>query len=135
MTVDPQQRNLAHTRALVIWGSFLFAQALFVALLLAGIVPAGRSQPAHLVTIFSLLALAAGIGAHIMWRRARAPLDRVMREVPDPVALLPFYIVAWALDEAVALLGLVLGFLGFPAVVWSAFSAAGFILTLVHRPA
>ncbi len=135
MTVDPRERRLAHTRALLIWGSFLMAQVLFVALLLAGIAPTGGSRPGELVTVFAVLALGAGIGAQVMWRRARGPFDRVMRETPDPATLLPLYIVAWALDETIALFGLVLGLLGFPPAVWSAFSVAGFILTLIHRPA
>jgi hypothetical protein len=134
VTVDPRQRNLEHKRALIVWGAFVMTQLLFVALLLAGIAP-GRSQPGELLAVFAVLALGAAIGGHAMWRRARGSFDRVMRETPDPATLLPFYIVAWAFDETIALCGLVLGVLGFPPAVWSAFSAAGFILTLMHRPA
>jgi F0F1-type ATP synthase membrane subunit c/vacuolar-type H+-ATPase subunit K len=134
VTVDPQQRKVARVRALLIWGSLLSAQVLFVVLLLSGIVPAGRSQPGHLVTVLAVVALGAGIGDP-MWRRARAPLDRVMRQTPDPATLLPLYIVAWALDETIAIFGLVLGLLGFPPAVWGSFSTAGLILTLIHRPA
>lgn len=135
MTVDPRQRELERMRALILWISFLATQILFVVLLLSGIVPAGRAPPQDLATVFTVLALAAGIVAHLTWRRARSHVVRVVRKVPDPAALLPHYIVAWALDESIAIFGLVLGVLGFPPAVWSGLSAVAFFLTLMHRPA
>ena len=44
------------------------------------------------------------------------------------------YIVAWVLDEAIAIFGLVLAFLALSTAVWAPFSVAALILMLLHRP-
>ncbi len=93
----------------------------------------GRTIPV-LPLAFAGVALATVAGAHLFWRRA-AGSGRPTHEAPEPAAAFPSYLLAWVMDEAIALYGLVLGMLGFGAEAWGPFSAAGFVLMLLHRPA
>ncbi len=115
----------------LLWGSFLASQVVYVLLGLSGLLRGAGgegvegdggagSPPGTLVPIaLGGIAVVLGVVAHIVFRRAPA-------RPPGPI-------VAWALDEAIALLGLGLCFLGYPTATWLPFSGIGLGLTLLHR--
>jgi hypothetical protein len=111
---------------IILWGSFLASQVLYVGLGLSGVLRAAGPMDAAnpvlgiLPIAFGGLAVVLAIGAHVVHGKTA---DRP----PGPI-------LAWALDEAIAILGLVLCILGAPLPYWLPFSAIGFGLTLLHRP-
>jgi hypothetical protein len=130
---DAAQARLTRT---IVWVALLVSQAVYVALLLSGTVPVQKAPSAGAIFPIALGAAATttAIIAHNLWRRASGA-GRPLHEVaPDAAGAVPQYLIAWVLDESVGIYGLVLGFLGFPSATWALFSAAGFLLLLVHRP-
>jgi hypothetical protein len=116
--------------------ALLLSQLVYVGLLFAGIGTA--NEPLDLPIFAQALgavALATGIGSHFCWRRASGSGRAIHTPPPEPAASFPFYIVAWTLDESIAIYGLVLGMLAFSMEVWGVFSLVAFSLTLLHRPA
>jgi F0F1-type ATP synthase membrane subunit c/vacuolar-type H+-ATPase subunit K len=120
----------------LVWGAMLASQAVYFGVLLAGLGSAGvlASPPAVLPGVLAAVAASQAVGAHILWRRASGaglPLHAVRR---NPVAAFQSYLIAWALDEAIGIYGLVLGLLGFGSETWAAFCAGGAVMLLLHRP-
>jgi hypothetical protein len=129
---DPAQAKLILR---VVWMAILLSQLIYLALLLAGI--RGAKQPLDLPILaqaLGVVALATAIGSHLCWRRASGSGTAIHTPLPGPAKSFPFYVVAWMLDESIAIYGLVLGMLAFPVDVWGLFSLVGFFLTLLHRP-
>ena len=101
--------------ARLVWGSLLVAPALYcgvlVLLLRSG---AGSPNPAladPLRTILLVLAVGQTLAVWFVWNRvvvrsgARDPADRV-----DPQRAITMHVICWTLCEAIALYGLVIGF-------------------------
>lgn len=108
----------------ILWGSFLATQVAYVVLGWSGLAPrigvTSDSPLSKLPILFAGLAIVLAVAAHVMFQKTRAA-------APGPI-------VAWALDEAIALLGLVLCLFGFPPATWLPFSGIGFALTVLHAP-
>lgn len=125
----------------IIWRSMLLAQGIMALVMISApaVVAPGQEPPGLLAWGFLLAALAMAVTAVLAWRYASgesATLNRLLRESgPRAVRRRTFHAIAWALDEAITVLGLVLVFLGGSLTTGLAFAAAGILLTLLHRPA
>jgi F0F1-type ATP synthase membrane subunit c/vacuolar-type H+-ATPase subunit K len=120
----------------ILWLTLLASQVVYVVVLLSG---AARTRDEALdLPVFpvalAVVALPTAIGSHFSWRRATGAGRPIHLAAPDPATAFTFYILAWVLDESIAIYGLVLGVLAFSAGVWGSFSMAAFALMLVHRP-
>lgn len=125
----------ARTTRQVLWVTLLVSQLIYLGILLSGLVPVA-SEPMNLPLpeILGAAAVLTGATAQFFWRRASADGATLQTGAPDPGAAATSYILAWVLDESIAIYGLLLGFLAFPATTWSLFSVAAFVLMLLHRP-
>ena len=131
--VDPEQ---VKRTTQVLWITLLTSQAIYVGLLLSGLLANENPLDLPILPItLGAVALGTGIGSHVCWRRATGAGRAVHEGAPDPAASFTFYMLSWVLDESVAIYGLVIGMLGFALVAWLPFSVAGFVLMLIHRPA
>jgi F0F1-type ATP synthase membrane subunit c/vacuolar-type H+-ATPase subunit K len=132
--IDPAQARRTHR---IVWSTLLAAQLVYVALLLSGAVRVRETPPdiPAFPIALSVVGLSTAIGAHILWRRASGAGQPIHTRPPDPARAFTFYLLAWVLDESIAIYGLVLGLLAFEPAVWAPFSAGAFALMLVHRPA
>ncbi len=77
----------------------------------------------------------AGLLSHRLWRKAG--VERVIAAPPQiiPDALIrKRLLIAWSLDDGVAMTGLMLALLGFTHQTWLIFNVAGCGLLLLHRP-
>lgn len=130
---DPEQ---ARRVAKILWLALIASQAVYLAVILIGVASV-RDEPLDLAALpiaLAVVAVATAVGSHLCWRRASGAGQPIHTTSPDPAASYTFYIFAWALDESVAIYGLVLALLAFSPEVWSPFSVAAFALMLVHRP-
>lgn len=118
----------------ILWIALLGAQAAYLGVILSGarVGDAPLDLPAFPIAL-AFVAAATAAGAHACWRRAHGA-GRPAHERPPPARAFVLYVLAWVLDESIAIYGLVLGLLAFPPAVWGPFSAAALGLTLAHRP-
>lgn len=128
--IDPEQARRTNQ---VLWIALMLSQAIYglVALLVAeprdGVVAA-------MPLVLGAVGVASGVGAHLSWRRATGA-GRALHAEPVRLAdRFRGYLIAWVLDESIAVFGLMLALLGFPSTTWAPFLAAGMALMLVHRP-
>jgi hypothetical protein len=131
--VDPAQIKRASR---VLWSTLLASQLVYLALILSGVARV-REQPLELPALpiaFGVVAGATGIAAHPLWRRASGAGRALPADPPEAAAAFTFFLLAWVLDESIAVYGLLLALLAFSPVSWSPFSAAALALMLVHRP-
>jgi hypothetical protein len=134
VAADPRQLEQLRRTNRVVWGGLLASQVVYVAIALAVRVAEGPPELPVLPLLFGLVAAGTGAAAHLFWRRAHAGVETIVRERADPSRSFGGYVVAWALDEGIAVSGLVLALLGFARSAWMPFSAAAFALLLLHRP-
>lgn len=131
--VDPEQARRVNK---ILWLTLLASQVVYLAVILSG-VGTTRDEPLDLQALpiaLAVVAIATAVGAHLCWRRASGAGRPIHTTPPDPAASFTFYILAWVLDESIAIYGLVLGLLAFSPEVWGPFSVAALALMLVHRP-
>lgn len=101
--------------ARIIWIAMLLAVGAYVvvlaALLGSNATPAVATDVATLRRVLMLMTV--GLVAAVFWLRRRLPLAPLGagRPTPDVQSVTTTYVVCWALSEAVALIGLVLGLL------------------------
>ncbi len=131
--VDPDQAKLTSR---VVWIALLLSQGIYVAIILflAAQVRGAPPESSRLPMALGVVAVGTGVIAHVFWRRATGAGRAVHLPPPEPAAAFQHRIVAWVLDESIAVYAVVLGFLGFGASTWAPFSVAGAALLLVHRP-
>ena len=131
--VDPAQlqRSLQ-----IVWWTLLASQAVYVAVIVSG-VGRVRGEPLDLPAlpiVLAAMAAASGLAANFFWRRASGAGRPLHSAPPDAQAAFTNTMVAWVLDESIAVYGLVLGLLAFSAAGWAPFSLAALVLLLLHRP-
>ena len=128
---DPEQ--MKQTGKII--GFALFAsQVLYIALLLSGIVVVSEAPQFPYVPIaLGGAGFGAAVISHFMWRKAARLQDEPETSTSQQM-LLGWCLVSWAMDESIALHGLVLGILGYPALIWSPFTIVALILAILHRP-
>ncbi|MAE93553.1 MAG: hypothetical protein CL910_02725 [Deltaproteobacteria bacterium] len=123
--------------SLIVWVALLLSQAVYVGISVFWAPESSTSPvtPAFVSALF-LVSVATGSGAHFFWRRSQAAQE----EQPEsenrgaPGSVFANQIIAWVLDESVAIYGVVLAFLGFEAATWGLFSVMALALMLLHRP-
>ena len=59
----------------------------------------------------AVVAVATAVGSHLCWRRASGAGRPIHTTPADPAASFTFFILAWVLDESIAIYALVLGLL------------------------
>ena len=131
--VDPTQAKRTNR---ILWLTLFASQLVYVALALSGAVQV-RTEPLNLPVFPIALAIVAAVTAaasHFSWRRASGAGDPVHTPRPHPSASFTFYILAWVLDESIAIYGLVLALLAFSVGAWAPFSLTAFVLIILHRP-
>lgn len=129
---DPEQALRTNR---ILWLALLFSQLIYVVILLLVAQPlCDPSSLAVLPLAFGAAAAGSAVAAHLFWRRATGAGRALHDEPVTPAAAFQGYVLAWVLDESIAIYGMVLGFLGFPLASWAPFSAAAFALMLAHRP-
>ena len=129
---DPAQARRVNQ---ILWPTLLAAPLAYVAVILGGIGTSERPPDLPALPIaLAGVALATGIGAQLSWRRATGAGQLAHATPPDPAKAFTFYILAWVLDETIAIFGLILGLLAFSTGVWGLFSLAAFVLMFSHRP-
>jgi F0F1-type ATP synthase membrane subunit c/vacuolar-type H+-ATPase subunit K len=130
--VDPAQ---AKRTTQVLWLALLASQVAYAAIILSGAARIRAEPPDVPILPLVLGASAIGIGllAHYFWRRATGS-GRPLASPPPPQTAFTHYLLAWVLDESLAIYGLVLSLLGFPDAAWAPFNLAAFVLMLLHRP-
>jgi len=123
--------------ARLVWASLLVAPALYCVVLVL-VLRSGPGSPSPalgdpLRTILLVLAAAQTLAVWFVWHRfvspsgARAPGDRV-----DPQRAITVHVVCWALCEAIALYGLVIGLIA--RRVEPVFFLWGLVALLLVRP-
>lgn len=126
------------TSSRIVWAAFLASQAAFLVVALS-LEPRGLPPPRAVAVAFGVLAAFQAVLADLFFRRAErlaaAPPGRgaPTEEARRPAALRRA-LVAWALDETIALLGLVLALLGASASTWGGFGVVAVVLLVLHRP-
>lgn len=130
--VDPRQGKRTTQ---ILWLALLVSQVAYAAIILSGVARVRTEPPEVPILPLVLGASAVGVGllAHYFWRRATGS-GRSLASPPPPGAAFTHYLLAWVLDESLALYGLVLSLLAFPAAAWAPFNLAAFVLMLLHRP-
>ena len=114
-----------HRIAQMFWGAMLFAVGIYYAILL-GLGPSGKVvlHPPLLERLRMIFLAAAAAHTLAVWflhRRYLAPMaagPSGLRDAPDPQRRFAILVVCWALGEAIALYGLVLGMMGRVEVVF-----------------
>lgn len=128
------------TQRTVIWAAMVGSVGVY---LLLGVqlggqmsLAGGPRQPI-LPIAFGVLALGSAFGASLFWRRAREAEQQRTRPVEYPEEAPPvqhrLWILAWVLDEGVAVLGFVLAMMGFPLATWIGFVLGAAVLLTLHR--
>jgi hypothetical protein len=131
--VDPEQARRINK---ILWLALIAAQVMYLAVILSG-VGVTQDEPLDLQALpiaLAVVAVATAMGSHLCWRRASGAGRPIHTTPAGPAASFTFYILAWVLDESIAIYGLILGLLAFSPEVWSPFSVAAFALILFHRP-
>jgi hypothetical protein len=123
----------------IVWAALNSSVLIYFAIAMSGLVrPAAPLAPAWLPQLMGALAIAAAIAGHLLWRQATGaglPIHRSGSAAPSlGVALGPRLLLAWALDEAVSVLGLSVALLGHPKEEWFLFFVVSLALLLAHRP-
>lgn len=118
----------------ILWAALLVSQLVYLGILLSGMAPGDGGGPAILPLLLGAIGVGEAALAHLFWRRASGSGRAAHEPPPEPASAFTSSVLAWTLDESVAISALVLGFLGFPAATWGLFSGAAFVLMLVHRP-
>ena len=128
------------TQRTVIWAAMVGAVGVYLllGLQLGGrLAPEAGPLPPYLPLALGLVALGNAFGASLFWRRAREAEQERSRpvEYPEetPPGQLTPWIVAWALDEGVAVLGFVLALMGYPLAAWIPFLLGAAVLLTLHR--
>ena len=131
--LDPTQARRTNQ---ILWLTLLASQVVYVAVILSGAART-RQEPLDLPAFpiaLAVVAVTTGIGSHLSWRRASGAGRPIHSSPPEPATSFTFYLLAWVLDESIAIYGVVLGLLAFSPDVWGPFSLVAFALMLVHRP-
>lgn len=132
----------------ILWGAIFASQVLCAGLGASGLFHGPPPEGvAFLPVLFTAVAVAAALLAHVLWLRTRGSGPGPAGgpggggASPSPgtgatggPAVFPMALAAWALDEGISILGLVLAILGFPFSTWILFPAAGLTLALLHAP-
>ncbi len=131
--IDPRQA--ARTRQ-IIWLTLLVSQLIYVAIILSGAIQT-RAEPVDnpvFPIVLGMVAATTAVASHVFWRRATGAGRALHVAPPQPAAAFTSFLLAWVLDESIAIYGFVLSVMAFSAGTWVPFSLAGFALLLVHRP-
>lgn len=133
---EPDPEQLARTTQ-VLWAALLASQLVYVGILLSGMldVPDEPGVSSTFPAVLAAVAIPLAAAAHFFWRRASGAGLSLHDSRPEPEAAFQGYVIAWVLDESVAILGLVLGMLGFGMAIWAPFQVGAFLLMLLHRQA
>jgi hypothetical protein len=121
----------------LVWLLLLASQAVYiaVALLHPGLGATDLAENPIFSVALALVAVVSGGMAHILWRRASgANLSLHEFSSRHPVQMFPLFIMAWSIDESIAIYGLVQALLGISIMIWLPFSLAGALLLMLHRP-
>jgi hypothetical protein len=122
----------------VLWAAMVGAVGVYLllGLQLGGRAPAGSLLP-MLPIAFGAIALGNAFAASFFWRRARVAQDeqdlRARESGERPSKPPVFWIVAWAFDEGVAVLGFILALMGYPLSIWIGFLLGAAVLLTLHR--
>lgn len=111
----------------ILWAALLASQVVYVLVALSA-EPVAFGLPGALPLGLGVVAAFVAVLADLFYRRATR-VGRGAPRRPHEAAL-----VAWALDELIALLGLALALLGFAGSTWAGFSVVGAVLLVLHRP-
>ena len=121
----------------MVWMSMLGASVLYAVLGFSGIYKSGTPVVIGLPLLPILAAVALVLAVAAVMLRGRL-FDRVAgistNDPRRPVALTQASIIPWALDEMIAVFGVVLMILGRPAYQWLPFCALSFAMLLLHAP-
>ncbi len=131
--IDP--RLTLRTRK-TIWLTLLVSQLIYVGIILSGVIQV-RTEPVDIPVfpiVLGVVAATTAVASHVFWRRATGAGRALHVAPPEPAAAFTSFLLAWVLDESIAIYGFVLSLLAFGATAWAPFSLAGFVLLLVHRP-
>ncbi len=119
----------------ILWTTLLLSQLVYAGIALSGIIEVVSTPPGpEILYALSAVALGLGVGSHYLWRRATGAGQTLHAATPAPSVAFGSYIVAWVLDEGIAILGLILALLAYSLSIWAPFSTAAFVLMLLHRP-
>jgi F0F1-type ATP synthase membrane subunit c/vacuolar-type H+-ATPase subunit K len=121
----------------LIWLLLLASQAVYVAVALIhpGLGATNLGESPVLSLALGLVAVVSGGVAHVIWRRASgANLSLHEFSNRQPAQMFPLFIMAWSIDESIAIYGLVQALLGISTLIWLPFSLAGALLLMLHRP-
>ncbi len=119
-----------------IWLTLLVSQLIYVGIILSGVIQV-RTEPVGIPVfpiVLGVVAATTAVASHVFWRRATGAGRALHVAPPEPAAAFTSFLLAWVLDESIAIYGFVLSLLAFGAAAWAPFSLAGFVLLLVHRP-
>jgi len=129
---DPAQAKRINK---ILWSVLLAAQLVYVAVGQSGIAPTPSNPVGSAIpTVFALLGVAMGVASQFFYRRATDAGQPIHTPAPETAVAFRFYMLAWLLDEGIAILGLILAFLTVSISVWAPFSIAAFVLMWMHRP-
>ena len=131
--IDPAQ---AEPTRKIIWLTLLVSQLIYVAIILSGAIQT-RAEPVDIPVfpiVLGVVAATTAVASHVFWRRATGAGRALHVAPPEPAAAFTSFLLAWVLDESIAIYGFVLSVLAFSVEAWAPFSVAGFALLLVHRP-
>lgn len=121
----------------IVWAALAASVLIYFGVALSGVFGSGPPAGASwLPRLFGAAGVTASIAAHLLWRRATGaglPVHRRGAGAPGLVSALGAgLLAAWALDEAIAVLGLAL--LRYPREDWFLFFVVSLALLLAHRP-
>lgn len=111
------------------WLVFISAVGGYAAMgfLLPVVVDFGPDLLRILAFTFIAIGVGAGFAGHLLWRRAQ-------QAEPGTQQHYTFTLLAWVLDETLALFGLVLAIGGIDTASWLLFLVPSIVLLIVHRP-
>ncbi len=124
-------------RARLVWGALVVSLVLYVVVLVLLLGQPGTAAVTDAATMRYLFMglTVANVAVIFIFRRNLPPSDAGPgRPAPDPQAVFTTYVVCWALSEAVALYGLVLGLLTRSLDQAQPFFIVGAALLLWQRP-
>lgn len=119
----------------VFWVALLVSQLVYLALAASGIGRRAEPLPIPILPVaLGAVAATTAIAAHVFWRRGSGAGRVLPAAPPEPAQAFPSFILAWVLDESIAIYGLLLALLGFSAASWGLFLAGAVALMWIHRP-